>query len=284
MLLPKELGKALVESLTKVVQRSEYHMFVEEFKKNPGKLWIMKPIAKSQGKGIFIFRKLKDIMDWRKEDYYRTIDERKEDKEAPETYIVQRYIENPYLIGGKKFDLRVYVLVTSGSKWSLRQLRMYLTAKHGNEAVSNLYRLMDEIFIKSLQSVQRVMINDKHCFEICRYGFDILLDSDLKPWLVEINASPSLTASNTTDYDMKFALLTDLLNVVDLEGRLTGREKRIGGFDLIWNDGPVTVDDIGAGDCTPTSSFASNSFLGCSNEREKQLKILFKNAQQVKRT
>ena len=48
------------------LSQSEYHIFVEEFKKNPGKIWIMKPVAKSQGKGIFLFRKLKDITDWKK--------------------------------------------------------------------------------------------------------------------------------------------------------------------------------------------------------------------------
>ena len=61
----------------------------------------MKPIGRSQGKGIFLFQKISDISEW------------SDNSNQPESYIVQRYINNPLLIGHKKFDLRIYVLVTS---------------------------------------------------------------------------------------------------------------------------------------------------------------------------
>ncbi|VDN96802.1 unnamed protein product [Rodentolepis nana] len=269
----------------------EYHMFLEEFKKNPNFIWIMKPIAKSQGRGIFLFRKLKDIEAWKKSSPFYSAGKVEncsdgDSNEGPEHYVVSRYIENPYLIGGRKFDLRVFVLVTSfqplkawvyrdgfarlsnvgfsmnsinnqyvhltnvaiqktspdynaamGCKWSICRLRRYLIAKHGNEKVKQLFREIDKIFLMSLLSVQKVMISDKHCFEL--YGYDILVDDNLKPWLLEINASPSLTASSTEDYNLKVKLLDDTLSVIDMEGQLSGDEKRIGDFDCVWNDGPV---------------------------------------------
>ncbi|XP_034495958.1 probable tubulin polyglutamylase TTLL9 isoform X3 [Ailuropoda melanoleuca] len=266
----------------------EYHLFVEEFRKNPGITWIMKPVAGSQGKGIFLFRRLKDIMDWSKgtagkklasleapparsavnpsgSHDARSSDDQK-DEIPVENYVAQRYIENPYLIGGRKFDLRVYVLVMSyiplrawlyrdgfarfsntrftlssiddqyvhltnvavqktspdyhpkkGCKWMLQRFRQYLASKHGPEAVETLFGDMDNIFVRSLQSVQKAIISDKHCFEL--YGYDILIDQNLKPWLLEVNASPSLTASSQEDYELKTRLLEDTLHVVDMEAR-----------------------------------------------------------------
>jgi tubulin polyglutamylase TTLL9 len=67
----------------------------------------MKPIGKSQGKGIFLFNKLSQITQWKSD--YRW----KPDNPQVEAYVVQKYISNPYLIGGKKFDMRLYALVTS---------------------------------------------------------------------------------------------------------------------------------------------------------------------------
>lgn len=314
---------------------SEYHIFVDEFRRNPGYIWIMKPIAKSQGKGIFLFTKLKDITDWRRGvEYKPPLNEQDKDKgdgtQPIETYVVQRYIENPYLIGGRKFDIRVYVLVCSysplkawlyrsgfarfantrysldsiddnyvhltnvaiqktapdydpekGCKWSTQQLRKYLTAKHGQSKITALFQEMTNIFVLSLQSCQKVMINDKHCFEL--YGYDILIDQNLKPWLIEINASPSLTASSKDDYELKFGLLNDVLNVLDLENKLSGKEKRIGLFDLMWDDGPVASDEGKLEDTVVPYTSSTNSMLGCATDRSENLRQMYQTADALKK-
>ena len=52
------------------------------------------------------------------------------------------------------------------------------------------------------------------CFEL--YGFDILIDRNLKPWLLEINVSPSLSSSSPLDKMIKNALMTDVFNTVGI--------------------------------------------------------------------
>ena len=56
------------------------------------------------------------------------------------------------------------------------------------------------------------MINDRHAFEC--YGYDILVDEDLRPWLIEVNASPSLTTTTTADRALKMNLISDVVDVV----------------------------------------------------------------------
>jgi tubulin polyglutamylase TTLL9 len=291
----------------------EYSLFVEEFKKNQNTVWIMKPIGKSQGKGIFLFTRLQQVSQWKSDFRW------KPDNPQAEPYIVQRYIINPLLVGGKKFDLRLYVLVTNyspltaylyrtgfarfthhryshnpedisnnyihltnvavqktstqydantGGKWDLRQLKLYLISKYGQEKVLECFSKIHSIFIRSLLAVQKSMINDKHCFEL--YGYDVLIDANLKPWLLEVNAAPSMTANTQVDFELKCNLLDDVFTIIDMEKVLQGNEEQIGGFDIIYKGNQTVM---------PPNSIYS-TYLGCYNQRNTNLKKLAKLAGQ----
>jgi hypothetical protein len=76
---------------------------------NSGGVWIMKPIGSAQGKGIFLFTRLSEISEW-KTDYkgYKPgpTAPKGDDGKDVEAYVVQRYLQYPLLVGGKKFDMR----------------------------------------------------------------------------------------------------------------------------------------------------------------------------------
>lgn len=184
-----------------------------------------------------------------------------------DVYVVSKYIETPLLLGGRKFDLRIYVFVnsftplrvfiyrggfcrlsserfnldkqhmkdltvhltniavqrrqelnectSSNMKWSLHSLRVHLSTQYGEQKTNDLFGKINDIIIRSLLCVQHVVTQDKHCFEV--YGYDILIDDALKPWLIEVNASPSLQTDSKEDFELKFNMVNDAFSLLNME-------------------------------------------------------------------
>jgi len=280
---------------------NDFLRFKDELK-DKEQIWIAKPVGGSMGQGIVFLKGESEAISWHSKNQNKfTTSETPEDRMRC-TFVVQRYISNPFLIGGRKFDIRLYALTLSfsplivyifrggfcrfssqpfsmtnferdihltniavqthsesynprhGCKWDTHSLRTYFSHRYGHEPTNRLFTAIQGIILNSLLSVLSSVIPDKHSYEL--YGYDILIDSDMRPWLIEINASPSLDANTEDDYDMKFSMLNEMLDLVQFQMAKDNNEEfplHYGGFDLSWNSGPVT------------SKATSNitSYIGC---------------------
>ncbi|XP_016975998.1 tubulin polyglutamylase TTLL4 isoform X2 [Drosophila rhopaloa] len=224
--------------------------------KNASKLtkWIVKPPASARGTGIRIVNKWSQFP-----------------KDRP--LVVQKYIERPLLINDNKFDMRLYVVLTSinplriymykdglarfasvkysselsnldercmhltnysinkfsqnyaknedfnacqGHKWTLQSLWSCLENRGVN--TKRLWATLRNLVIKGIVSgesglnrMYRQNVNFRYnCFEL--FGFDVLLDENLVPWLLEINISPSLHSELPLDLHVKGPLIQAVLN------------------------------------------------------------------------
>ncbi|CAH4038145.1 unnamed protein product [Pieris brassicae] len=107
-----------------------------------------------------------------------------------------------------------------GHKWTLSALLRHLRKQGRNTAA--LMAAIEDLVVKSILSsaqtitaAARVFVpNLFNCFEL--FGYDILIDDMLKPWLLEINLSPSLACESPLDARVKSALLADTLTLVGL--------------------------------------------------------------------
>uniref|UniRef100_A0A8C5WQ55 Tubulin tyrosine ligase like 13 n=1 Tax=Laticauda laticaudata TaxID=8630 RepID=A0A8C5WQ55_LATLA len=237
---------------------ADYGDFQAYGRMRKNRTYICKPDSGCQGRGIFITRNPKEI-------------------KHGEHMICQQYVTKPFLIDGFKFDMRIYVLVTScdplkifvyeeglarfatmryiePNSSNLDDICMHLTNyainKHNENFVrddntgskrklstlntwmrehsydtAELWQDIEDIIIKTLIAAHPVLkhnyrtcfphhISGCACFEIL--GFDILLDRKLKPWLLEVNHSPSFTTDSRLDREVKDALLCDAINLINL--------------------------------------------------------------------
>lgn len=97
-------------------------------------------------------------------------------------------------------------------KWNLDKLWVYLDSHYPPGTSMKVLDQIKFVICHSLYAVKPMAWQDKHCFEV--YGYDILLDEHLKPWLVEVNASPSLLATSDADRRLKLAVMNDTLNIL----------------------------------------------------------------------
>ncbi|XP_021256131.1 tubulin polyglutamylase TTLL4 isoform X2 [Numida meleagris] len=217
--------------------------------------WIVKPPASARGIGIQVIHKWSQLP-----------------KRRP--LLVQRYLHKPYLIDGRKFDLRIYVYVTcydplrvylfkdglvrfasckysssmkslsnkfvhltnysvnkknaeyqsnldetacQGHKWALKALWNYLTQKGVNSEA--IWEKIKDIVIKTViasepyvNSLVKMYVRRPYCCHEL-FGFDIMLDENLKPWILEVNISPSLHSNSPLDVSIKGQMIRDLLNL-----------------------------------------------------------------------
>ncbi|XP_035271338.1 tubulin polyglutamylase TTLL5 isoform X1 [Anguilla anguilla] len=235
---------------------SEFQEFCSYFSKDRGP-WIIKPVASSRGRGIYLVSSPNQIP-------------------LDENILVSRYISNPLLIDDFKFDVRLYVLVTSyepliiylyeeglarfatvkydraakniknqfmhltnysvnkksrdyvscddpevedyGNKWSMSAILRYLKQEGKDTAL--LMGQVEDLVIKAVLSAElqiatacKMFVPHRtNCFEL--YGFDVLVDSNLKPWLLEVNLSPSLACDAPLDLKIKASMISDMFSLV----------------------------------------------------------------------
>ena len=75
--------------------------------RNP--LWILKPAGKSRGRGIRLTTDLAEILEI--------------SRKTEQMWVVQKYVENPLIVNGKKFDIRQWSLIT---QWNPLAVWFYL--------------------------------------------------------------------------------------------------------------------------------------------------------------
>lgn len=103
-----------------------------------------------------------------------------------------------------------------GHKWTVKSLWTYLSAQGINTTL--LWGALRNLVLRTvlagespIYALTKLNTNSKYnCYEL--FGIDVILDSELIPWLLEVNISPSLHSASPLDMAVKGPLVQALLN------------------------------------------------------------------------
>jgi len=236
-------------------------------------LWLLKPGSSSRGRGIKVYKT-----------YERVVNRINNLKGNTRLWVVQKCIENPLIVEGRKFDIRQWVLVTDwnpltiwcynecyvrfcvqeydpkadsrknhltnnsvqkkfaefgdneieGNMWSSEEFADYLDGEFGeNTYLEKIWPQVKKYVKASLMSVQDQVDNRKNSFEF--FGYDLMVDQDLRVWLIEVNSSPTMEKSTPTTERLVDMVLTDLPKVtLDYPNSRYRKDCDTGGFVQIY--------------------------------------------------
>ena len=84
---------------------------------------------------------------------------------------------------------------------------------------SRIYDVVIKTLLCSENYIQTAMKKNQmhrtNCYELL--GFDIIIDSDLKPWLLEVNITPSFACDTPLDNSIKSTVVTDTFNLIGIK-------------------------------------------------------------------
>lgn len=184
---------------------------------DPNKMYIVKPIPGFAGDGIKVFRGPKGI-----KKHIENIEKKSKQKDK---WVIQDYIDQPLLLNGRKFHIRIIILLIGGNayfykdfivypaqkKFTLDDLSVEVHDTHGTLTESHAKKMFPadftdmkntkELYIKianMFKGLRRLGVFKHKCYEDSEncyqlYGADVMVTKDYDVKCLEINFKPGLT-------------------------------------------------------------------------------------------
>ena len=197
---------------------NEYTFLKDKMDKNPNQFWIVKPVASSQGRGIFLTQSINDIP-------------------SNHQTIVSRYIINPFLINNKKFDLRIYAFVTSIVPLRIYRFKEGLTRFSANNYNLDVNDRCAHLTNYAVNKNNKNYVQNESPFDV-DYNSSKWTLTSLQQYLEEHNINSELVFSKIDDIIIKTFISSEnnLINAISKYCAYQENCFELYGFDILLDE------------------------------------------------